>query len=359
MAETSKKEYNTPQLIRKYCLFKWGKGSFNNKDAQNLLNEFRKILYSPQDIDENKVLSVDDYANQLFLTLDNAVTKNTDFFSSVLEETEENNKKIIGYLYALIKSSKREVKDSIDNREINILHNSIKEICKKLLENDKIIKLPVFKKAYYSKKDNLEKEKYEEQKIDLNPEKIHKKDSIDRTKLEKYLEYIFNSYPNYKFSTYDLVKLVALNTDVGTVSIFNEASVTAYEEDEEFSIDNTLTEQNNYELSNITLDSTIIDIWWDRVIKKFGSKDNAEDYAITFYLSYSKGYTLKKIEVFFNHRIKKSSIDNYKKIFIKVLEIDKDLKSYKTETIKNFIHSFCLLLEQKYDVLRRIGVSNE
>ncbi len=362
MAELSEKKYNTPQLIRKYYLSKMGKGNFSSKDAQILLDEFRNILYNPLDNNPNNILTFNDYANQLFLTLDNTTTKNSDFFESVLEETEANNKKIISYLYGMIRTAKRSHKDRIDDRENIILGTAINDACKNLIEEQKINISKIFNKNYYSNNDNLEKIKYDGQSIYLEPQKIIKqnseKESIDRTRLENYLEYIFTSYPNFKFNIYDLVSLVAKNTDVGSISIFNEASGIS-NEDEEFNLDNTLTKEISNEHENLIIEKNIVDIWWERVIKKFGSKNNAENYAVSFYLKFYKGYTLEKIETFLKGKIKKSSVDNYTKIFIKVLEIDKNFNSNQSETIKKYIHSFCLLLEQKYEVLRNFGATHE
>ncbi|HPN37012.1 MAG TPA: hypothetical protein PL041_01325 [Melioribacteraceae bacterium] len=358
MAKSGDKKYYMPNLIRKYYGYKIGKNSFNEEDAKLLLSEFKNIVYFKMEADSKKLLTSDDLANEMFLLLDNATLKYSEFFESVLEETEENDKRIIGYVYAFVNTGKRLLSNFLDDRENNLLGLAIKSACKNLIEKEEIIVTKSGRYDYYTYKDNLIKENFNGQEILLQAERIMKKNSIDRVKLEEYLLYIFKTYPNYKFAIYNLVELVALNTNVGTVKIFNEVT-DSENDDKEINTYDNLTDNNLQDIEYSFIISSLPGIWWSRILKKFGSKDLAEKYAIIFYLSYCKGYTLKQIEIFYNKTMISSTIDNYKKIFVKALEIEKDLDSNNVEIFKKSLDSFYLLLETEYAISLKLGVRHE
>lgn len=355
MVKTTENKFNIPNLVRKYYLYKIGKGNFYYDDAKNLLSELKKMVYNKIEFVTNELLKSDDLANEIFLLLDNATIRSAAFFDSILEETNENDNRIIGYIYALVKTGLRLLNDPINDRENNILGTAIKSACNNLIQQNKIIEIKNSKDILYTLNNTSQKEIFNGQDIQIEPERIMKKDSIDRTKLEEYLLNIFNSYPNYKFSKYDLVSIVALNTEVGTLKIFKEL---ADDESEENYIDN-LAEYTQNDVENNSISNYLPQIWWERILNKYGSQDLAEKHAIIFYLAYFKGYTISKISDFFDNRIKPSTIDNYKKIFLKVLEINKDFDSNNLEILKAPLKSFFKILDKQYNISMKLGVENE
>lgn len=358
MAKSGNKKYNIPNLVRKYYLYKNGKGGFTSEDSKLLINEFKNIVYFKMEAETNKLLTSDDLANQMFLLLDNATLRHPEFFESVLEENTETDKRIVGYVYAFVNTGKRVLSDAFAGRENNMLNLNIKGACKSLIEKGEITNLKLRRYDYFAINDNLPKENYNGQEVLLYPERIIKKDSIDRRKLEEYLLYLFKANPQFKFAIYDLIELVAVNTDVGTTKIFSEVSENENDENDFYNYEN-LSENTLQDFKYGFIEEALPQIWWDRILNKFGSKSLAEKYATVFYLSFCKGYTLKQIESFYNKTIKSSTVDNYKKIFIKALEINKDIDSDNIEILKKSLNSFYLLLDEIYDLSLKLGVGNE
>lgn len=358
MAKSGNKKYNIPNLVRKYYLYKNGKGGFNLEDSKLLLNEFKNIVYFKMEANTNKLLTSDDLANQMFLLLDNATLRYPNFFESVLEENIETDKRIVGYVYALVNTGKRELNNLINNNENVTLGEAIKGACKNLIEKGEIIALKSGRRDYFTLDDDSKKGIYYGQQIISSPERLLKKDSIDRRKLEEYLLYLFKVNPQFKFAIYDLIELVAVNTDIGTTKIFSEVAENENDENN-FNDYENLSENTLQDFKYGFIEETLPQIWWDRILNKFGSKDLAEKYVTVFYLSFCKGYTLKQIESFYNKTIKSSTIDNYKKIFIKALEINKDIDSDNIEILKKSLNSFYLLLDEIYDLSLKLGVGNE
>lgn len=193
--------------------------------------------------------AIKDLKQQVIQSLYESFDSNS-FWEEKLVDTDDNNKMIISYIYSIIKSSHRILTKSILTDESKNLKTAVINSLKKLLDENKILRINKFDSDYYSINKNCDKKLYdgyvEVRKLFLLRQKSSS--SIGRINGNEVYNAVFEileNLENYYLSVSDIIDIILKNSDIVTRTALVLESSDEYEvNDNKISEDHLLVEES-------------------------------------------------------------------------------------------------------------------
>lgn len=341
-------EYELSNILRKlYSMYLAG-----DRIEAKLMNELKNILnricYSRFGLSFNIDELVQQSIGNLFISFHSAVQKKDEVsvWNKCLSKSNDNDKILVTYFYLIINSSKNELTKDFFSNEGNRLYKVVSDICAELCLNDY---LDIYGKDNYCKKNSYNKAPFNGDKILFLFSILNKNGTINNSSLTKLIRKLFDEYlENQYVSLSTLVQIISDITNVG--------NMTGISKDEEINDDGNprlVLEHTNEDFHSrpdiIPEIDQAIERCWKRAEDYF-EKDELELRAKIYILRYGCHYTIGETMDFLKTNLKKSSIDNYSKEFIKVIKLENEFTKDENY-LKYMLDAFVLFLNAKYRVI--------
>jgi hypothetical protein len=328
---------NIAPLIRQ-IYYQKKDGRIDEKIAEELIQQLKKMCLAKN----YSFDSCDDVVNQSFINLYKSIDENS-FWETVIEENEENDKRIKNYIYKILLSSNNELDKDFRRKETINFNRALSEILKNLVAEN----ILQTKDSFYHLTSTQTPEDVDFVDFpSLYFPVRNANGTIDWNRLKELIIIIFNEYlEKYSLSLSNITEIISKITDIGNTSLISIDLSFDSDEDDYSTIQIKDSKTNQEDISTI---KSIVNIWIERAEKIF-DEEELKLRAVLFLLKYGENYTLEEIKDKLNLAKGKSSIDNYIKQFIKSMRIENEV-GIDDSNINDLMNYLILSLSEKYDM---------
>ncbi len=341
------------EVLRKAFLQIKDNGKIDNQIGKKLYEAISGVVqvkYSSLGSDDQK-----DLVNQSFIGIYNSMSSETG--NSVWLENSESNpdsdKILINYFYTIIRTAFYEIQPVVYQRETLNLESAIRNILNKLVSEKYLCKNS---RNEFCRNEGAESIHHIEIKGYFYSIQ-NKNGNINHSELEKLIRSFFDDeLENYAISLSNLVRLITDISDYGNAGYISISGGTL-DNDEEENKNDLPNSDNIYNPEFISEVESIAKQWLSRVESSF-APDELHFYAKLYYYKFGLSLTLEEIEEKIGHRYRKSSIDNFVKMFIKTMRIS-EVADINSLELKVYLDFFMSLLIKKLNLTESEGENSD
>ncbi len=279
-------------------------GIFPNKIAIEINLQLKKMYLAKYNYNND----CDEIVQQAFINIYTDIIKKNSgsIWESTLEETEENDKRLIANIYKIFITSRKEIEPDLWKKETINLKRAISKIIEQLVDDKKLTQDG---KYYHLPKTPKPLKGYIYNFPNILFSIRNSNGELNWGKIENLILLIFEEYlEKYSLSLSNILEIIIKIADVGNESLISKDENNDDDESEIIQIEN-----NDISAETYTNVNEVVKIWIDRAKGKF----NEEQFSIRakiFVLKYGENYTLSEIVDKMYLGVGTSSVDNYVKL---------------------------------------------